>query len=82
MKVYAWLSGPHEGEPDTYPLAVEAPGLGVLVGYSTRRDLVDTDNWRYIAGEHARQTGAEVKLVECTVTDTLEVIHGHGMADA
>lgn len=82
-KLYAWLSSPHDGEKDEYPVAIETARLGVVAAFSTRRDLLDTDQWRSIAAEHARVTGADVRLVEADITDTLEVVHGnHGVADA
>lgn len=76
MKLYAWISDPHEGEPEAYPLSFVHPELGVLALFSTHRLLVESEQMRSIAERHARDKGVRVRLVEAEVSDTIDIIEG------
>lgn len=75
-KLYAWLCDPHEGEPEQYPLSYVHPILGVMVLYSTRRELIDTPQMRDICRKHAAENGTVVRLVVADITDELDSIGG------
>lgn len=76
MKVYAWISDPHEGEPEPYPMAFVHPELGVMAMYSTHRALAESDGMRVVAEAHAKEHKCTVRLVAATVDETLDVITG------
>jgi hypothetical protein len=76
MKVYAWISDPHEGEPEPYPMSFVHPDLGVMAMYSTRRDLVESEAMRAVAEAHAKENHCTVRLVSATVDDTIDMITG------
>ena len=78
MKLYAWMSDPHEGEPEPYPMSFVHPLLGVMAMYSTRKDLMTSESIRTIAHDHAVKHQTTVRLVEADVVDTIDVIRGNG----
>lgn len=78
MKLYAWISDAHDGQPEPYPLAFEHPTLGTLALFSTRRAVAESEGMRTIAEHHAREHKCGVRLVEAEVVDTLDWIEGEG----
>lgn len=76
MRVYAWISDPHEGEPEPYPMSFVHPTLGVMAMYSTHRDLAESEGMRAVAEAHAKENKCNVRLVAATVDETLDVISG------
>lgn len=75
-KLYAWLSDPHDGEPQQYPMSFIHPELGVMALFSTHRELIDTPQVRAICQHHAEQHQTTVRLVEADLTGELDSISG------
>lgn len=80
MKLYAWISDPHEGEPEEYPMSFAHPTLGALAMFSTHKSLVTSEQMRQIAQLHAAENRCRVRLVEADVVSTIDIIEGAGVA--
>lgn len=78
MRIYAWISDPHDGENEPYPMAFVHPSLGVMTMFSTHRRLVESDQMREIAAVHAQEHGCRVRLVEAEIVDTIDIIDPNG----
>ncbi len=81
MKLYAWMSDPHEGQPKQYPigaLVAGEHGTVIFALVSSVRTTLENEKMRFIAEKHASVHGVTVRFVSATIDDTLDIIEPGG----